>query len=228
MFIVGLTGNIATGKSTVSAIFRRRGAYIVDVDQIIQSLQKPNSPVTKRIVSRWPSVGCKKGDMLSIDRPALASIVFGNRAERQALERIMFLPTVLGIMKRVSYGVFCQRGIVIIDHPYLFESKALKWLFSRVIVVSVPREVQRQRLQQRNPTFTEAHIEQRVSNQLPLEEKVKQADFVVDNAGSVEDTEEMVTEILEKLVEIRWQRTSRLGVALVGFGVATALWCVFG
>ncbi|KNH08717.1 dephospho-CoA kinase [Perkinsela sp. CCAP 1560/4] len=214
MFLIGLTGGIATGKSTVASIFRRKGAYIVDVDSIIRSLQEPNSRVTRKIVARWPQVGVASLGHVSIDRVALAKIVFENAHERKALERIMFLPTVVGIIKESLYGLLTSRGLVVVDHPYLYESRAISWMFAKVIVVWTPADLQRERLRQRNPTFSDQHIAHRIGNQIPLEEKIRLADILIDNSRSLRDAEQQVDKVYADILAMR--RKVRMAILKTG------------
>ena len=216
MFVVGLTGGIASGKSTVSAMLRRHGAYVVDVDAIVRGLQQPGTRVTTRITFIWRDVARMNGDAVEIDRAKLAEIVFNDKKEKKRLEAVLFLPTVFGILSEVFYGLLWQNGIVVVDHPYLLEVRALTWLFSRIAVVSVPHEVQWDRLKARNPEFTDAHIERRIDSQMPEKERRKYADDIIDNAGGLTATEARVQELLEEWRRQRNVRRVKVCASVIG------------
>jgi len=182
---IGLTGGIATGKSTVASMLQRKGAPLVDADVIAREVVEPGSPVLGRVAERFGS------DILladgSLNRKKLGAIVFADPTQRKALESLLH-PPIRALMKERMALLERQYPDkpVIVDVPLLYES-GLEAMFDAVMVVYVPAELQRERLKQRDG-LTEEQAEQRLAAQLPIEEKRRRADFVIDNAGTLEET----------------------------------------
>ena len=193
MLIVGLTGGIATGKSTVSRRFAELGAEVIDADLIAREIVEPGEPALAEIQRRFgPGVIDASG---RLDRAALAEIIFRDENARKALEAIIH-PRVRGRMRSRIERVK-QEGrapVVICDIPLLFETQAgLEWV-DRTLVVYAPRQVQLQRLMARNG-LTEAEAERRIEAQIPVAEKARRADYVIDNSGDLADTIKQVDQL---------------------------------
>jgi len=182
---MGLTGGIASGKSTVSRLLVQRGAALVDADKIAREVVEPGQPSLRLIAERFgQAVLLEDG---SLNRKKLGEIVFSDPAEREALERITH-PAIRGIMKdrMAGFGRENPKRLVVVDVPLLYESELVS-LFHKVMVVYVPRKVQLARLMERDRLGLEA-ARRRLDAQMDIEEKRKRADYVIDNSGSLEDT----------------------------------------
>lgn len=189
MLLVGLTGGIGSGKSTVSGLLAQRGAVVVDADAITRSLQQPGQPVFEAMVERFGS-GIV-GDDGQLDRPAVAAIVFSDDAAKKELEAIVH-PAVGAEMLRQLQEHAGTDAVVIYDVPLLVESG--KTGYGAVIVVDVDPELAIQRLIEHRG-FTEADARARIANQASREARLAVADQVVDNSGSLEALEARVAEV---------------------------------
>lgn len=193
--IVGLTGGIASGKSTVAAMLRALGAPVVDADAIAREVVEPGQPALAEIVGRWgPGVLGPDG---RLDRKRLAAIVFADPDERRALEAITH-PRIAE-RSRARIAEFAARGApaVVYEAALIVENKLYEWM-DALIVVAVPPDVQRARLMARDG-ITAAEADARIAAQLPLADKVAVATYVVDNSGSVDDTRAQVERIWEEV-----------------------------
>lgn len=199
MYSIGLTGGIASGKSTVSSILAELGAYIIDTDKIAHEVVMPGRPALFSIVNHFG-----KNVMLpdgNLDRTRLGEIVFENSGERSCLEQIVH-PF---IEERVEYGMrqaeYLGYKVVIIDVPLLFEAGWQKKV-NEIWVVYVDPEIQFARLLSRN-SLSHEEAWSRIHSQMPLTEKVKQAQVVIDNTSKLEMTKQQVEKewrhICEKL-----------------------------
>jgi len=186
MILVGLTGGIGSGKSTVSEMLAARGAEIVDADVITREVQRPGSPVIDKIVERFgESVVDSHGALI---RPALAEIVFSDADALRDLNGIVH-PAVAKEMNRRVEDARPTGTILVLDIPLLTENPR-KGLQGK-IVVDVPPDVQVERLV-RYRGFSEDDARARISRQASREERLKDADFVVDNSGDVEDLDAQI------------------------------------
>ncbi|MFH0925593.1 MAG: dephospho-CoA kinase [bacterium] len=205
MLKVGLTGGIASGKTTVSNYFAQLGAEIIDADKIDRELTVPNAPLWEKIVNSFGK------DILDDDnkivRKRLANLVFNdnNKEKLQLLNNISH-PLILNEIERrleeIRQWTIDNRQetikIVIINAALLIESGYYKKM-DKVVVVSVNKDNQLRRLMERDKLTYKEAVE-RVGLQMPLEEKIKYADFVIDNNGQLEDTFKQVKEIYFKLM----------------------------
>ena len=181
MILVGLTGGIATGKSTVADLFRQFGAAVIDADQLARDVVQPGKPAWREIVKCFG-----KGVLLpdrTIDRPALGSIVFRNRRKLRRLERIIH-PRVAREQQRQARRVARRTpdAIIIYEVPLLFEA-GVNTRVNKIIVVTADRETQVARLKRRNG-LTRRQAFQRIKSQMPLAEKARRADIVLDGTKS--------------------------------------------
>ncbi|WP_018886027.1 dephospho-CoA kinase [Paenibacillus massiliensis] len=191
--IIGLTGGIATGKSTVSAMLVSRGALLVDADVIAREVMLPGHPVLAAVRERFgPEVMNDDG---TLNRKELGRIVFGNQAELQALNNITH-PAIRQEIKQQMTTFELQQPdkLVVVDIPLLYESK-LDNLFQEVMVVYVPRTQQLQRLMERDG-LAAPEAEQRLAAQMDIEEKKRKADIVVDNSKDLQYTEQQLEQWL--------------------------------
>lgn len=186
---IGLTGGIACGKSTVSAMLAARGANLIDADRIAREIVLPGSPVLAQVAQRFgQAILLPDG---SLDRKRLGAIVFGDEQARKDLEGVLH-PPIRALMRERKEQFEAEQPdkLVVLDIPLLYESE-LEWLVDRVMVVYCPRDVQLERLISRDGIMAE-QAEARLAAQLPIEEKRRKADIVIDNSGTIEHTERQV------------------------------------
>lgn len=180
MILVGLTGGIGSGKSTVSAALAERGAVVIDADAITRELQSPGSPVLARIAERFG--GEVIGPDGSLDRPRLAAKVFGDAEALAALNAIVH-PAVGAEMNRRVREQSTGDRVVVLDIPLLTENPRVG--LQGIIVVDVAEDVQVERLVV-GRGFTVDDARARIARQASREARLATADFVVDNSGPLE------------------------------------------
>jgi dephospho-CoA kinase len=196
MLLVGLTGNIASGKSTVAALLSERGATIVDADVLARRAVEVGTAAYASIVERWGTSILAADGLL--DRAALRRIVF---SEPQELEQLnaMVHPEV----ERMRAALVEQarlRGdrVVVCDIPLLFERKMTEG-FDRIVLVDAPRPVRLERLV-RDRGLREAEAMAMIAAQMPAELKRARADFVIDNVGTLTQLDRRVSEVWDALL----------------------------
>lgn len=184
MLVIGLTGGIATGKSTVSRILRELGAPVIDADAIVHELQQPGTPVTLAIGREFgPDVIRPDG---SLDRAALGRIIFGDPARRKALEAIVHPAVRERIAAEMERYRLAGEPAVVLDVPLLIESNWQRTV-DQVWLVYVDRATQRARLIERDGLSPEA-AELRITAQMDLEAKRAFAHVIINNGGRPEET----------------------------------------
>lgn len=193
MFI-GLTGGIASGKSTVSAMLRHRGAVIVDADIIAREVVKKGKPAWEKIIQHFGQEVLDEN--LEIDRKQLGDIIFSNSEERIILNGIVH-PYVREEMERQKSEGQARGKLVVLDVPLLIESK-LFYMVDHVVLIYVPKSVQLVRLMERNQLSEEEALA-RIHSQMSFDEKKKWADFIIYNDGSKEETEKQVDLLLSQI-----------------------------
>jgi dephospho-CoA kinase len=193
MILVGLTGGIGSGKSTVSALLAARGAHIVDADVVTRDVQRPGSPVVEAIAERFGDRVVDDGGGLR--RADLAEIVFADPDALRDLNAIVHPAVGSEINRRVN-SLASSDAVVVLDIPLLTENPRSE--LQGKIVVDVPVEVQVERLV-RYRGFTESDARTRIARQSSREERLTGADFVIDNAGSVDDLEAQIDHLWEWL-----------------------------
>jgi dephospho-CoA kinase len=188
MIPIALTGSIGMGKSTVARMFERAGVPLFDADAEVRRLQAPGGALVDAIARRFPG-SVQNG---AIDREALSALVLGKPDELAALEAIVH-PAVHQARTRfiLDHG---DALALLFDIPLLFETGG-EGAFDKVIVVSAPEDVQRERVLSR-PGMTADKLDALLARQLPDEDKRARADFVIDTRGSLEETERQVEHIL--------------------------------
>lgn len=189
MILLGLTGGIGSGKSTVSAMLAARGAVVIDADAIVRELQAPGQPLLTELAAEFgDSIISTDG---SLDRAALAAAAFGDKEKVAALNRIVHPAVGREMNRRLEE----QRGtdnVVVLDIPLLAENPR-KGLCG-VIVVDVPVDTAVARLMEHRG-FSEADARARVANQASRETRVAIADRVLDNSGDIAALEKQVNEV---------------------------------
>lgn len=190
--IIGLTGSIASGKSTVSAMLRKKGFPIVDADEIARLVVEPGSPVLLEI-SRQFGTDIVNEDG-SLNREKLGGRIFGNDEERQKLNGIIHPAIRQEMLRQKDDWLLNGANTVIMDIPLLFESK-LQSFVDKIIVVSVSPEIQKERLIARN-VLSQEEADARIRSQLPMEIKEQGADAVLFNDGTKEETAKQLEHVL--------------------------------
>jgi len=190
--IIGLTGSIASGKSTVSAMLKQKGFPIVDADEIARQVVEPGSPVMDKIGRTFGQ------DVLhpdgSLNREKLGEQIFSNSSEREKLNAIIHPAIRTEMQRQKDQWISGGEKVVIMDIPLLFESK-LQHFVDKIIVVSVTPAIQKQRLMSRN-NLTEIEAANRIQSQLPMELKEQGADAVIHNNDAIAATEKQLETIL--------------------------------
>jgi dephospho-CoA kinase len=190
---VGLTGGIASGKSTVSAILRELGAVVIDADQLARDVVAGGTPGLAAVTDEFgPGVLTEDGEL---DRPAVAKIVFADDVARKRLEGIIH-PLVFAEVARLE-GMAPEGSLVVHDLPLLAESGRAD-SFDAVIVVDAPREVQLARMVQ-DRGWTTQEAEARMAAQSSREDRLAIATYVVENSGSLEELRRQVEDVYKKL-----------------------------
>ncbi|UCF91087.1 MAG: dephospho-CoA kinase [Desulfobacterales bacterium] len=196
MIVVGLTGGIATGKSTVSAILQEAGAVIIDADQIARKVVKKGQPAYHEIVKRFgQDILLPDGE---INRRLLGAIIFNDPEKKKSLNRIVH-PRVSRETQRNLDRIQADQpdAVVVLDVPLLIEAGMHEGL-AEVIVVYAPENVQLQRLMARD-NFAEADARARIQAQMPIETKKDLASIVIDNTGALEKTRQQTLEVYRYL-----------------------------
>lgn len=193
--IIGLTGGIATGKSTVSSMIKKQGIPVIDADIVAREVVEPGKKSYHEIVDHF-GLSILQTDG-TINRETLGKIVFEKEVERNILNNIVH-PAVREEM-RLQAETFKQEGhkLIVMDIPLLVESK-LFHMVDYVVVVYVPESVQLQRLRERNE-YTEKEAKQRMNAQVAIEKKREYAEYIIDNSRTLEETEQQVQDLINKL-----------------------------
>jgi len=197
--IVGLTGGIVGGKSTVASMFRDLGAKIIDADKLGHSVILPNKPAWKKIVKIFGK-DILQND-LTIYRKKLGKIVFANKTFLKKLNEVTHPEITKMIKKEISLAKNAkhnQEKILIIDAALIYETKIDEFM-DKIIVVYIDKDKQIKRLIMRNNLSKDEAL-QRVRSQIPMEEKAKMADYVIDNSNSLSKTREQVEKIWQSLL----------------------------
>jgi len=190
MLLVGLTGGIGTGKSTVARMLEKRGAVVFDADALARQAVAPGTPGFDEVVERFgPNVMAPGG---GLDREALASIVFADQAARRDLEGIVH-PEVRRMFAEGCEEYRDSDRVVVFSAPLLVET-GMHTAFDLLIVVSAPVATQIERLM-RDRGMPERDVQARIDAQLPLEAKEEVADVIVHNEGTLEDLEAQVDRV---------------------------------
>ncbi len=190
--IIGLTGSIASGKSTVSEMLKKAGYPIIDADLVARLVVEPGSETLEKIEHAFGSEVLNEDG--TMNRAKVGEIIFNNPASRKILNELIH-PAIRQEMLRQRHEYLSQgHETIVMDIPLLFESR-LQPLVDKILVVSVTEENQFNRLVERNG-FTEKEAKARMSSQLPMSVKEDGADAVIYNNGTLEETEKQLNRIL--------------------------------
>jgi dephospho-CoA kinase len=197
MHVLGLTGGIASGKSTISGMLRSLGALVIDADAIAREVVMPGTAGFSAVVNAFgPTVVDCAG---SLDRHLLADIIFSDSAAKHRLEKIVHPLVHEAIVQRLQEAKAASNvPLVVLDIPLLFESGIALPLCDRTAVVWVPEKIQLARLMKRDNLTCDAALA-RIKSQLPLDQKRKMADICLDNSGSLQDTANQVQKVWRTL-----------------------------
>ncbi|RIB05615.1 dephospho-CoA kinase [Gigaspora rosea] len=194
MKIVGLTGGIGSGKSTVSRMIQKHNIPIIDADLLAREVVQPNKPAYKLIVNHFSKeILLEDG---TLDRTKLRNIIFSDETQRKLLNKFTHPYIRREILKLVIWYWIAGKRAVVLDTPLLIEG-GLHKLMCYVIVVYCSEQIQLHRLMERD-NCSEDVARQCISAQMPLKEKIKFANFVIDNSGDLSETERQVANILNK------------------------------
>ncbi|KZS44292.1 dephospho-CoA kinase [Paenibacillus glucanolyticus] len=197
---IGLTGGIATGKSTVSSMLAMKGALLVDADIIAREVMLPGHPVLDEVTEHFGQ------DILfedsTLNRKKLGEIIFHNPEQRTALNAITHPAIRQEIRERTeAYERQHPDRLVVADIPLLLEAREQYPFLEQIAVVYVPRELQLERLMNRDALTREA-AEARLSSQMDIEQKKSLADILIDNSGSLVETQLQVDNLWRRMVQI--------------------------
>jgi dephospho-CoA kinase len=197
MIIVGLTGSVGTGKSTVANSFKELGAYVIDWDELAREVVRPHSKAWKEIVEHFEKNVLNED--LTINRQKLAEIVFSDKEKLEKLNQIVH-PEVFEEDERITNEIksIDPDALIIKDIPLLFELTRPVFV-DKIVVVSASEQTQLRRLEEKGMSREDA--QNRIKSQFPLEEKIKSADFVINNDGSLEETKRQVEAIYSLLMK---------------------------
>ena len=192
--IIGITGGIASGKSTVTEFLRQQGYQVIDADQVVHELQEPGGRLYQALLSAFsPAILQEDG---RLDRPKLGAMIFGNPellAQSSQIQNRIIREELAGRRDLLAE----MEDIFFMDLPLLFELQYEDW-FDQIWLVDVTKETQLSRLMTRN-SLSQEEAEKRIAAQLSLQEKRKRADVLIDNNGSLEETRQQIRDALQKL-----------------------------
>lgn len=195
MLWIGLTGGLGSGKSTVAQILRKKGIAVIDADRKAREVIEKGSEGFQEVVDAFgPQV---LGPDQEINRSELARLVFQSAALKEKLESIIHPKIQEAVRSERSYLQDQGLQIAFYDVPLLFE-KNLQKQFDAVLVVFAPKELQIQRVRERNQWSLD-EIESRLQNQVSLDQKKNQADYVIENTGTLLELEAQVEKTLEQI-----------------------------
>jgi dephospho-CoA kinase len=191
--VIGLTGSIASGKSTVSSMFKDLQIPVIDADLIAREVVEPGEPALDEIVSEFgEKVLFPDG---TLNRKSLGTIIFSDAEKRTKLNAIVHPAVRKRMLELKEFYINKGEKCVVMDIPLLFESK-LTHMVDKILVVFVDEAVQLERLVERDGS-TEQEALQRIQSQIPVKEKVRLADVVIDNNGTIENTRNQLEDILK-------------------------------
>ena len=201
-FVLGLSGGIGSGKSSVSALLVELGATLIDADAIVHELQAPGQPMLAELAREFGEEILDESGAL--DRAALGAIVFRDASKRARLGKIMHPAVIAEMMRRTQAAVDADVPMAVVDIPLLFEGAkigqgaAAVMKFDATLLVWVPPEVQAARTQKRDGSDRE-EVLRRIKAQLPIDEKKDMADYVIDNSGTPDETRRQVETLFGRL-----------------------------
>ncbi|MFB1080453.1 dephospho-CoA kinase [Jeotgalibacillus sp. JSM ZJ347] len=191
--IIGLTGSIATGKSTVANELINIGYTVIDADQSARTVVEPGEEANLKIREVFgDEVFTEDGHL---NRPKLGEIIFNDEQKRKQLNGIVHPAVRADMLKQKDQAFADGKQTVFLDIPLLFESE-LQWMVEKVLVVYAPEAIQKERLMKRND-YSEQEAASRIATQIPVEKKRQLADAVIDNSGTIEQSIKQLHELIK-------------------------------
>lgn len=196
MKIIGLTGGIASGKSTVSKMLKDLGAIIIDADEIAREVTQKGKAAYMDIINYFgKEILLESGD---INRKKLANIVFGDTSALKKLNDITHSRIFKIIEDKINFYKKNQvNGVIILDVALLIETD-LKHMVDEIWLITIDKDIQKSRLIKRN-NLSMDEVNKRISAQMPLEEKIQYADYLIDNSGDIKDLKVQVEKLWEMI-----------------------------
>ena len=197
MLVIGLTGNLGSGKTTVARMFEKLGAKVLDADQMAHRLISPGGRAFKQVIRVFGRDILRDGE---IDRKKLASIVFEDHKKLETLNRLIHPKVIQDIRQEIAFYKRKKTvSLIVVDAPLLIES-GLNALMDAALVVKATRALQLRRVMEKKG-FQRNDALQRMKRQLPLREKLKYTDIVIDNRGTLQQTRKQVQEVWRRLLK---------------------------
>ncbi|WEV50568.1 dephospho-CoA kinase [Lactobacillus sp. ESL0731] len=193
--VLGLTGGIASGKSTADAFFRKQGLPIIDSDLIAHQILNVGEDGYLQVVQHFGKKFLNPDQ--TINRHQLGKVVFSNPEQLKILNKITHPLIFQTIQAKITQNKQAGKQLIIVDAPVLFESGGQKYC-DQTLLIAIPEEMQIERLMQRDQLTRQAALN-RIKSQMPLAQKIKLADYVVTNTGTIEELEAKLAELLLKL-----------------------------
>ncbi|XP_072931167.1 dephospho-CoA kinase [Epargyreus clarus] len=220
MFIVGLTGGLATGKSTVLSIFRDNGIAVIDADEVARKVLEPGTKGWKELRDYFgEEVLLPDG---KVNRLKLGELVFDNIEKRRKLNAITHPRIQLAMMKSAIMYFFSGHSYVVMEVPLLFETGKLLNFMHKIITVVCEDHQQLERLCKRND-FSEVVAKKRINCQMPLEQKVAKSHFVIDNSGDMASTVSQTESIMKVLKRSKFNWYFRTIIAIAVLSIACGI-----
>lgn len=196
-YLLGLTGGIASGKSTVTQMFRSKNIPVIDADIIAREVVKPGKPGLEKIVSHFgKDVLLEDG---TLDRKKLGTIIFNDDAKRALLNHILSDEIRTRILEMIELCKKSDPSLIVLDIPLLYEG-GYDEIVDDVMVCYVPRDIQLKRLMARDH-LKENDAIKRIDSQMSLEEKKSRADVVIDNSGRIDETLKQVQTWFDTIIK---------------------------
>lgn len=222
MFLVGLTGGVATGKSTIGKMFLDLGVPIIDADLMARRIVEPGRSAWYKIRDAF-GTGVFHPETGEVDRAALRKIIFEDELQREKLNRITHPEIYKEMCWEVAKCALSGHQYVVLDLPLLFEAGVMVEYMHKIIVVTCEEDLQLQRLMEQR-LLSERESKLMINAQMSLEQKASRAQYVIENSGNLTDSREQVEKIHEELSssQFHWKIRLIFGIA---FGGAVGLLC---
>lgn len=196
-FVLGLTGGIATGKSTADAFFQKKQIPVIDADEIAHHLYDKGKPAYQALVDEYGGQILNSAE--EIERQKLGEIVFSDQSKLKELNRLTHPLIYQEIDQVLAFYKEKKTPVVVLDAPVLYETRG-EDRCNAVLVITMPEELQIKRLMERNG-FSQQEARRRIQAQLPLKEKEAKANYLIHNTGTIKELEEKLTKLLQKIEE---------------------------
>ncbi len=195
MFVIGITGSFGSGKTTVARFLRQKGARVLDADKFAHQLMDAQGSCFDGVVRCFGKEVLTKGQ---IDRKKISAVVFSNPDQLKKLSAIIHPKVILHFKREIRrYQKEGRAKAIVLDVPLLFEAK-MDHLCDWIIVVKANRHIQTKRLKQRSGLMDQ-EITRRIKAQMPIDQKIKHAHFVIENGGHLKQTQQQVEAVWKKI-----------------------------